>query len=387
MNDILISVIIPVYNAEEYIARALESVLNQTYEKLDIIVVDDGSDDNSLDICKRYAACDKRIKLLHKQNGGQASARTYGIKRACGDYITFLDADDYIDVEAYANIIKKTDIRMPDVIAYNLIEEDNEPVIKKNKFSEKYYDYEEMQKDVYPYMLCMENFFEFGILPNLVCKFIKSELIKRADVKVNDVVRFGEDADACYRYIAKAESIQFLDYAPYHYIKHENTMVSSNMSIQSIKCLYSDLIDAFNNASIGDIMHNQLIDYISFVTLLKCPEEIMDDTGIFKKKIALYGAGGFGMALYGIYKESIICVADSNYEKYKSSTAVHVISIEQLADMQNEFDIVFIAVLNTDICKKIEEQLISKGVKKKIVYFRRNYAAGLYERLIGTQEI
>ena len=69
MNDILISVIIPVYNAEEYIARALESVLNQTYEKLDIIVVDDGSDDNSLDICKRYAACDKRIKLLHKQNG------------------------------------------------------------------------------------------------------------------------------------------------------------------------------------------------------------------------------------------------------------------------------------------------------------------------------
>ena len=134
MNDILISVIIPVYNAEEYIARALESVLNQTYEKLDIIVVDDGSDDNSLDICKRYAACDKRIKLLHKQNGGQASARTYGIKRACGDYITFLDADDYIDVETYANIIKKTDIRMPDVIAYNLIEEDNEPVIKKNKF-------------------------------------------------------------------------------------------------------------------------------------------------------------------------------------------------------------------------------------------------------------
>lgn len=134
-------------------------------------------------------------------------------------------------------------------------------------------------------------------------------------------------------------------------------------------------------------MHNQLIDYISFVTLLKCPEEIMDHTGIFKKKIALYGAGGFGMALYGRYKESIVCVADSNYEKYKSSTAVHVISIEQLADMQNEFDIVFIAVLNNDICKKIEEQLISKGVKKKIVYFRRNYAAGLYERLIGTQEI
>lgn len=132
-------------------------------------------------------------------------------------------------------------------------------------------------------------FFEFGILPNLVCKFIKSELIKRADVKVNDVVRFGEDADACYRYIAKAESIQFLDYAPYHYIKHENTMVSGNMSIQSIKCLYSDLIDAFDNASIGDIMHNQLIDYISFVTLLKCPEEIMDHTGIFKKRLLCMG--------------------------------------------------------------------------------------------------
>ena len=92
----LISIIIPVYNAEKYLSRCLDSVVNQTYKKLEIIVVDDGSTDNSRKILEKYKKRDNRIVLLYKDNGGQSSARNIGLKRAKGEYIGFVDSDDYI---------------------------------------------------------------------------------------------------------------------------------------------------------------------------------------------------------------------------------------------------------------------------------------------------
>lgn len=94
MNPI-ISVIIPVYKVEAYLHQCVDSVLNQNYQNLEIILVDDGSPDNCPAICDDYAAKDKRIKVIHKENGGLSDARNYGIKAAKGDYLLFLDSDDY----------------------------------------------------------------------------------------------------------------------------------------------------------------------------------------------------------------------------------------------------------------------------------------------------
>lgn len=97
MRNGLISVIVPVYNVEKYIARCLESILRQTYENLEIIVVDDGATDESGKICEQFAAKDNRIKVIHKTNGGLSDARNVGMQYAEGDYITFVDSDDYLD--------------------------------------------------------------------------------------------------------------------------------------------------------------------------------------------------------------------------------------------------------------------------------------------------
>ncbi|MBO5142220.1 MAG: glycosyltransferase family 2 protein [Clostridia bacterium] len=105
MND-LISVIIPVYNVEEYIRECLDSVINQTYKNLEIILIDDGSKDNSGKICDEYAKKDKRIKVIHKENGGLSSARNKGLDNAQGKYITFVDSDDYIPVNAIELLYK-----------------------------------------------------------------------------------------------------------------------------------------------------------------------------------------------------------------------------------------------------------------------------------------
>ncbi len=88
----LVSVILPVYNGEQFVARAIESVLNQTYKELELIVVDDGSSDNSLDVVQSYA--DSRLKVLTKENGGPASARNFGIQHCSGEYVALIDQDD-----------------------------------------------------------------------------------------------------------------------------------------------------------------------------------------------------------------------------------------------------------------------------------------------------
>ena len=99
MNE-LVSIVVPIYNTEQYIPKCIESLINQTYKNLEIILIDDGSTDNSFNICKKYQKEDERIKLFHKENGGVSSARNYGIKKATGEYICFCDSDDYYSLEA-----------------------------------------------------------------------------------------------------------------------------------------------------------------------------------------------------------------------------------------------------------------------------------------------
>lgn len=109
----LVSVIIPVYNVSEYLVECLESTILQTYRNLEIIIIDDGSEDGSLEICKKYEKKDKRIKVYSKENGGVSSARNMGISLASGEYITFIDSDDFLDLCFISTLV-------------NLIEDDEE---------------------------------------------------------------------------------------------------------------------------------------------------------------------------------------------------------------------------------------------------------------------
>lgn len=116
----LISVIIPVYNIEDYIQECLDSVISQTYNNLEIILIDDESSDDSGKICDEYAKKDGRIKVIHKKNGGAASARNEGLKIATGEYLTFVDSDDYLDNNAYEYMIKQIQEHNADMIQCGL---------------------------------------------------------------------------------------------------------------------------------------------------------------------------------------------------------------------------------------------------------------------------
>lgn len=101
----MLSVIVPVYKVEPFLKRCVDSIIHQTYKNLEIILVDDGSPDNCGAICDEYANKDDRIKVIHKENGGQSSARNVGIAIAKGDYIAFVDSDDWIDSDMYETLI------------------------------------------------------------------------------------------------------------------------------------------------------------------------------------------------------------------------------------------------------------------------------------------
>ena len=110
--DKKISIIVPVYNLEKYLPRCLNSVCNQTYKNLEIILVDDGSTDKSSDICDNWAKKDSRIIVIHKKNGGVSSARNAGIKKATGEYIHFVDGDDWLELNCYEKIVERDMTKM-----------------------------------------------------------------------------------------------------------------------------------------------------------------------------------------------------------------------------------------------------------------------------------
>lgn len=135
-----VSVIVPVYNSRKYLKECIESIINQDLEEIELILVNDGSTDNSLDICQKYAMKDSRIKIIDKPNGGVSSARNAGILAASGEYIGFVDSDDWIQSEMYSNMYKNIKETGSDICICNYIEEsfgNSKPItlnIKKEYF-------------------------------------------------------------------------------------------------------------------------------------------------------------------------------------------------------------------------------------------------------------
>ena len=129
MEKYKISVIVTVYNVEQYLDDCIQSILNQTYTNLEIILVNDGSTDNSLKICQKYKKRDSRIALINQDNAGAVVARKSGIDRATGEYVTFVDGDDWIEMDTYKCILQTA--MHEDIIMYGLVEEYGYMTVKR----------------------------------------------------------------------------------------------------------------------------------------------------------------------------------------------------------------------------------------------------------------
>ena len=220
-NNLLVSVIIPLYNTEKYIKECLESIVNQTYHNLEIIVINDCSTDKSVDVVNKYFSNDKRINLISlKKNMGLANARKTGIKNSHGDYLMFIDADDWLDLDTIQICIDNIIQNKVDVVRYGMVRELVEEKRKVNfevPFSQKkIIKREEFSKELYPFI------FKTYTFNSLCSQVIKRELLN--ENMVDDEIITGEDLYCNIKILDKIKSICFIPKYYYHYRFNTNSI-------------------------------------------------------------------------------------------------------------------------------------------------------------------
>ena len=220
----LISMIIPVYNVEQYLAECMESVLNQTYKNLEIILVDDGSKDLSPRMCDEYAAKDKRVQVIHKENGGPMSAGIAGVEKARGEYLAFMDSDDWVDLNMIEELVKETTGNAKEMICSNyVIEKTNQSIKIKQSMKPGVYNRAAIEELLFPYLLGNE---ERRIHGSRCMKLISKGLIREnlgfADLNVS----MGEDLYLIFLAVLDAQRIVVADEGYYyHYRFLESSLV------------------------------------------------------------------------------------------------------------------------------------------------------------------
>lgn len=215
-NDILISVIVPIYNVEQFLSKCIQSIINQSYSRLEIILVDDGSTDDSPQICDEFKEKDKRIKVIHKKNGGLSDARNVGIEVASGEYIGFVDSDDYIKEDMYEillNLIKKYDADVSICNLYDVID-GNECIRNKENGIREY-----SRIDILKEILLDKNIQSYAWN-----KLYKKELFDEIKYPIGKKY---EDIGTTFYLFEKCNKIVVTSEPEYYYLKRADSLVNN----------------------------------------------------------------------------------------------------------------------------------------------------------------
>ena len=220
-----VSVIVPVYNIENYIEGCIKSLISQTYTNEEIILVNDGSTDNSLNVCEQFAGLDNRIKIVNKTNGGLSSARNAGIDVATGDYIMFIDGDDYIAANTLLELVSQIEKYDADIVQFGYVETNADysnqvcaPVSSMELISDTY----QMFKRLYS-----------------IGGEAASACTKLYKVYLFDSLRFkeginNEDEQMITFMLQKAQSVLYTDFKPYYYVTRQGSIINSKFSKKKI---------------------------------------------------------------------------------------------------------------------------------------------------------
>ena len=214
-----VSVIVPVYNVEKYLNKCVDSIINQTYKNLEIILVDDGSKDSSGEICDQYAAQDKRIRVIHKKNGGASDARNLGLENATGEYIGFIDSDDWIEVDMYEKMIQFAHTYETDIVCcgrYNVYGD-----IKKTGLCPKV---DAIISDTEMF----ERLFDAKECDVSSCdKIYRKSILSDVRYPVGET---NEDAAVIYSIVSNAKKIGLLSQPLYNYNHREGSVTTSRIN-------------------------------------------------------------------------------------------------------------------------------------------------------------
>lgn len=290
LKGALVSVIIPVYKVEEYIYGCIESVSKQTYKNIEIILVDDGSSDKSGMICDQFAQKDKRIQVIHKTNGGVSEARNFGIEKAKGDYITFVDSDDQIHPEMINYLVTGLEKFNVDIsiCGYRKVPE---PVKEFEKLKVSNDWKVETGKSV-----CERMYKEDSSLVVVYKKMYKKDLWEELRFPVGKI---HEDEFITYRLFMNSKKISYAEDKLYYYLKREGSIMNRRYSAKRFDCLEAidEQIEYFKKNKF-EILEKEALKH-KFYFCIKGLEEVQKNQKDLKRK------------LKGEYKRTLNQIKDS----------------------------------------------------------------------------
>lgn len=210
-NKGLVSVIVAVYQSAETLPKCIHSILRQTYDRLEILLIDDGSQDKSGAICDRNARQDARIKVIHQPNGGVSSARNAGLDAATGEYVTFVDADDWLPPHAVALMVERISAHDADICfgSYTMV-----TAFGNRKISVGESDSFSKSRNADTYLSLIR---KIKFMPGVWGKLLKNELIRKNGLRFRSGVRLGEDTVFIWDYVRRCERISIAADSVYHY--------------------------------------------------------------------------------------------------------------------------------------------------------------------------
>lgn len=394
-----VSIVIPVFNTAEYLPECIDSIRRQTLKDIEIICVDDGSTDDCLDILEAYAAEDERIRVIHKDNGGPASARKAGIRAAGGQYIGFVDSDDWIEENMYELLYQKAVEHQSDMVTCGFFLEGNYTTMHMDTVPPGLYDGEDMKELREKAIYNLEEK-SSGLKASLCYKLFRKELICEAQYKVPDEITMADDKMCLLTALLECNSVYVCHKALYHYRIRANSIVHSGSAEYLLKVyvVYKYLQELFEHSCFTKNMRWQAEIYITELlykginTLLGFENRNLLwidpywlDSLPENSRVILYGAGELGRKYHKQLQSRkdlhyITCI-DFSYEQLNSEELV-----VESPDVVNSdtYDYIVITIKNPQKAGDVREELIKRGIADdKILWFDQTEFFWKFARVDG----
>lgn len=372
----LISIIVNVYNSRMFLEQCLDSILSSSYKNIEIILVDDGSTDGSDKICEKYQEIHNNVKMVRSSsNNGLVKSRKLGLIVSNGEYISFVDADDWVDKDLYKLLLEDALTYMADIVIGGHKEyfEGIEYNILNNIKSGCYIDGIN-KKDILNIMLYTGSFSDFGVFTYTWGKLFKRDLLLAIQLNVDDKISIGEDASVLYPAILKAKRIRINNFCGYYYRQRLGSMVKTVANeideYRKINILYKYLRKIFD--SYYEIDLNIQLKYYILSQLLvrtKCFSNNVCfpfNNIIRGKKVILYGFGTYGQHFYNRINNSNflqeIKISDDNWQN-NENLGINIENIDSLIKQYN-YDYILITYVNEKYSNSIKKFLINRKVEE-----------------------
>jgi len=382
---IKVSIIVPVFNCDQYLDKCISSILLQTYKNIELVLVDDGSTDLSLAVCNRYLN-DGRVQVISNEHMGLVATRKSGILQITGEYVLYIDCDDWIDFDYVERLVALVDKFDADVIIpshYRIFQSQKEKI--DNRIKPGLYDSDSSLSYLRERMIAIDDLLDHGINTYSWAKLYRRDSCIHHQLAVPNQICMGEDAAFLYPVLADSARIVITDAAGYYYRQRQGSILKSSQNSQSELTLLFDLYEYLSTAlkliRPMDDYAKQIVSYIVATSIYRtgiffgsrlAENNIFSLSSILRcaNNVGVYSSGSFGQLIHAHIMHSFPEKLVGWYDKdYVESTMNDLPVSNPLSISDENIDLVLIATMSKHTFLSIKRYLISIGVESSAICY------------------